>query len=178
MQNITLPPNTYTHIFANFIIFGLPTTTLRSLHSILKPGGFIGVTTWSYYAWYPYVVRAINSLPDPPPVPTEQECHAMISQNRPWEDPNYVLKSMEEAGYLEVEVIQEDHLCEAGNSDQFVDAMYMPLQMVGSRWEEGKRKELVKDVQMALKSQIEKEFGVGNPVKMEFKAIIGMARKA
>ena len=42
-----LPKSSFTHIFVTFALNMLPEQTLSHLCSLLRPGGFIAVATWS-----------------------------------------------------------------------------------------------------------------------------------
>jgi hypothetical protein len=156
----------------------LPDDTLSILHSLLKPDGFIGITSWTHFPWYSLVERAILQLPNPPPCPPVTEIERIVNKGQAWNTPSFVQKVLESAGFRDVAVIVEKIDAQTGTPAQFTETMFMPLQLFGAFWPETEREELIKATSQSLKKIAEDQFGVEGPVKLTFEAIVGTGRKA
>jgi hypothetical protein len=68
-------------------------TALPNLYASLKPGGFIGITTWAKLAWVPQFRKAVQAMPDAPYCPTEKEIEEMLYRGKGWYvfHPSYTL---------------------------------------------------------------------------------------
>src|SRR4051794_12537294 len=104
-QDINFPPNTFSHVFVNFGIFILPTSTLAKCHSVLRPNGAIGISTWSSIDWVEVLGRAVARLPSPRPyAPTISEVEEMFYKGNHWNLPSWVGEQLKDAGFKDVEV--------------------------------------------------------------------------
>ncbi|KAJ4299876.1 hypothetical protein N0V90_005123 [Kalmusia sp. IMI 367209] len=137
--NIQLPSSSFTHIFANAIIFFLPLTVLKTCFDLLQPDGFIGMTTWAALPWYGMVEKAVSNLPNPPTLPPLSELRDRLQQNRPWHEASYVRSQLVEAGFKNVEVIQESKKVASG------------------WWDESEREKLLKGALEELHKEATKE---------------------
>ncbi|KAF2795216.1 S-adenosyl-L-methionine-dependent methyltransferase [Melanomma pulvis-pyrius CBS 109.77] len=176
-HDIKLPPNTYTHIFVNFGIFMLPPTALPTCLSLLRPEGFIGITTWSDLPWIPLVARAIARLPTPRPYcPTAAEIETKIYNGRAWNTPAYVAAQLREAGFEKVQTQEEVRDVEVGTPEQFMLPMAMPLAMVSTWWAEAEREKVLGDVQREMLEVVREDVERGDG-RMRFSGILGMGWK-
>lgn len=162
--NIQLEPNQFTHIFANAIIFFLPLGTVPKLFDLLQPGGYIGVATWSALNWYPHVKRAIGNMADPPHFPSPEEVHNMFQLNNAWHEPSFVRQQLEEAGFQDVDVVQEKRNVAVGTPEQYCNAMKMPLSMFAAQWGEDLKGALLEELTAELQkvmTEVASESGDG-----------------
>lgn len=156
----------------------LPSTVLPTAHSLIKPGGFIGITTWSFLPWVPLLAQVINKLPEPRPYcPSKDELEAKMFQGRAWNTPQYVTKVLEEAGFQNVQTQEEGRDVEVGTPEQFMEPMAMPLGMISTWWPEEKRAGLLEDVKKEMLGVV-REMAVGGVATMKFVAIMGTGWKA
>lgn len=177
-KDMELPQNVYTHFFITFGVFVMPNGTVQKCHDATKPGGFIGISVWKRLPWYSMVSRAIERLPSPPSyIPTEADIMSMVFAKRPWQDPAYLRKELEDAGFEEVDIIVEDREVETGTAEQFTYTMDKVLGMVGMFWPEDGRAELVNGVKRELLTVAKEEIGEGGSVKMKFEGIVGTGLK-
>ncbi|KAF2677353.1 S-adenosyl-L-methionine-dependent methyltransferase [Lentithecium fluviatile CBS 122367] len=168
----------FTHIFINFAIFVLPPNTLQTCTSLLQANGFLAVSTWAYFPWYPLLSRAVAALPSPPPMPSYSAVAQRIYNTIPW-DEAYVRSVLEKEGMRDVQIVQEKKRVDCGTPAQFVETMSLPLQMVAGAWEEGERAALVKEVGDSVRRIASEEAGgEGETVWMEFEGIVGFGWKA
>lgn len=173
-----LEANTYTHFFVTFGIFVMPAETLKKCHDSITPGGFVGITTWQKLPWYPMVVKALERLPTPPShIPTEAELIAMFFAKRPWQDPAYVRKELEDAGFEKVDVVVEEKDADSGTAEQFADTMGKPLEMIGMFWPEEGRKELVEGAKKEFLNVAREEIGDAGSLTLKFRGIVGSGFK-
>ncbi|KAF2465357.1 S-adenosyl-L-methionine-dependent methyltransferase [Lindgomyces ingoldianus] len=177
--NMSLPPSTFTHFFINFGVFIMPLSTLTQCHSFLRPGGFMGLTTWAYLPWYPLVVRAINSLPSPPHCPSETEVEKQVYTSGEWQNPSFVKRTLADSGFVDVDVVQEKRKVNCGTAQDFCETMFMPLKLMSGFWaQEGEEREkMLQSVTKELESCIVQDVGEGGHIIMEFEAIIATGRK-
>jgi hypothetical protein len=177
-KDIKLAPNTYTHLFINFGVFMLPPATLPTSHSLLKASGFIGITTWSSFAWIRLVAQAIDRLPEPRPYcPSDVEIEVKIYQGRAWNKPQYVAKALEDAGFENVQVQEADRDVEVGTPEQFMEPMGFPLSMISTWWPEEDRENTLENLKREM-LELVKEMAEGVVVRMKFAAILGSGWKA
>ncbi|KAG5637927.1 hypothetical protein H0H81_002587 [Sphagnurus paluster] len=87
---LSLPSNHFTHVLTNFgfQIFSEPILALHESVRVAKPGGIIGLTTWTHPGWVPAFRLAVaripgspSSLPDPLPFTT---------RTGSWSDPVWI----------------------------------------------------------------------------------------
>lgn len=164
----------------------LPPTVLPTCLSLLRPAGFVGITTWSNLHWIPLIARAIARLPSPQPYcPTAAEIEAKIYNGRAWNTPAYVAAQLKEAGFEKVQTQEEVRDVEVGTPEQFMEPMAMPLAMVSTWWAEAEREKVLEDVQRekvlgdVQREMLEvlREDAEGGVVRMRFSAILGIGWK-
>ncbi|KAF2440085.1 S-adenosyl-L-methionine-dependent methyltransferase [Karstenula rhodostoma CBS 690.94] len=175
--NLHLAPNQFTHVFANAIIFFLPLGALAKLFHSLQPRGYIGITTWAAINWYPLVERAINSLPNPPPLLPLSAVRGMMQQNNAWHEPGFVRQQLEEAGFADVDVVVEKRIVELGTPEQFCESLRLPLMMFESLWEEGRKEVILEEVMRALRRVMGEEAGEAGKCYMAMEWVVGSGWK-
>ncbi|CAO2649701.1 Nn.00g009930.m01.CDS01 [Neocucurbitaria sp. VM-36] len=177
-NNFTLPPNTYTHIFVSFAIFVMP-DVLPKLHALLKPGGFIGVTTWASLPWQPLLARSIEQMEEKPYKPASAELVEKMSGGRPWGEKEYLAGQMREAGFERVDTVREKHMAHCGTPKVYMDVMQLPLKLVTMYWKEDKREKWLEELNGIMLHEVIKEAGgEAEQVKMEFDGNVGWGWKS
>lgn len=178
-KDIQLSKETYTHVFSNFTVFILPSTAVPTCFSLLRPGGRIGISSWARFPWYNTVSRAISRLPAPQPVlPPYSAVESAIYQSKPWNRPEHVATVLRDAGFVDVEVVEEKHRVDCSTPAVFADTMSMPLNMIAGFWPEETRMETLKAVQEELrKVAAEDAGGEEETYYVEFEGIVGVGRK-
>lgn len=172
-----LEPNQFTHVFANAIVFFLPTTTLKKTYDLLKPGGFIGMTTWAALPWFAWVQKAVSRLPNPPSLISYEQIQSAFQQGNAWHEEAFVKKQLEEAGFKDVEVVYEKVRARGGTLDEFMEMMTMPMKVVSSFWEEGEREEILGRVMGELRKVVEEENFEDGVVTMNMEGLVGVGWK-
>lgn len=173
-----LEPNQFTHVFANAIVFFLPTTTLKKTYDLLKPGGFIGMTTWAALPWFAWVQKAVSRLPNPPSLISYEQIQSAFQQGNAWHEEAFVKKQLEEAGFKDVEVVYEKVRARGGTLDEFMEMMTMPMKVVSSFWEEGEREEILGRVMGELRKVVEEEEDFEDGVvTMNMEGLVGVGWK-
>jgi hypothetical protein len=156
----------------------LPSTFLPTMHTLLKPSGFIGITTWAFLPWMPLFDQAISRLPEPRPhCPSKDEIEAKIYQGRAWSKASYVSQQLTEAGFENVQTHEEGREVEIGTPEQFMEPMGLPLGMISTWWPEEDRMKLLGVVKKEM-LEVVREIAEGGVVRMKFVAIMGTGWKA
>ncbi|KAF2644410.1 S-adenosyl-L-methionine-dependent methyltransferase [Massarina eburnea CBS 473.64] len=176
-RDITLPKETHTHLFINFAVFALPPSTVPACAALLQPGGRIGVSSWKYAGWHTIVERAVARLSNPPTVPSYDQLFDVIHDGRAWDTPEYVTQTLEDAGFIDVDVVIQKERVDCGTPEQFADTMFMLMGLIASFWEENKRADLTQKVLRELKKVVEEEIGRDGRFVLEFEGIVGVGRK-
>ncbi|KAF1846081.1 S-adenosyl-L-methionine-dependent methyltransferase [Cucurbitaria berberidis CBS 394.84] len=177
-NNIDLPANTYTHIFVSFAIFVMP-DALPKLYELLKPGGFIGVTTLACLPWHSLLARSIARMADAPYSPSSSDLEEKLFSGRPWGDHKYVVSQLREVGLHNVDAVREKKSAQVGTPKLFMESMSFVLQMVGAYWEEGKREEWLKELNGIMLEESAKDAGgEEEQVTLEFDGIAGWGWKS
>ncbi|KAF2727178.1 S-adenosyl-L-methionine-dependent methyltransferase, partial [Polyplosphaeria fusca] len=140
-NNLRLPAETYTHAFVSFGIFVMKDSALPNIHAALKPGGFVGLTTWARLGWLPLFYKAMAELEDAPYTPTEKEFEGTLYQDRDWTSPAFVSSVLQSAGFTKVETEVKKYRLPSGTAKQLVDSLQMPLRLMGAFWDESIREE-------------------------------------
>ncbi|KAF2119555.1 S-adenosyl-L-methionine-dependent methyltransferase [Lophiotrema nucula] len=177
-NNIQLPQDTFTHIFVNFGIFVMKPGTSSVLRGLLKPGGFLGFTTWKKLAWYPWLVKAVERAPSKPYCPTEAEVEHALYSGLPWQATSYIESILQDAGFKNVETQEQTMTVDVGTPKENTEVMQLPLMMLSAFWEEGKRSALIKEVLGAFEENLTEQFGADGNVTWEWTAIIATGWKA
>lgn len=175
--NIQLEGEQFTHIFGNAIIFFLPIDTLPKLFSLLRPGGFIGITTWSAYGWYPFLEKTVERMSTRVVLPSLSEVKNVIHKGSPWDEAPFVKEQLEKAGFQSVEIVQKKEKIACGTPAQFCESMAMPLKMVAAYWEESKREEMLKEMTAELEKVMAEEVGEGEQCYMVMEGNVGVGWK-
>lgn len=156
----------------------MPTETLNKCHDILKPGGFLAVSSWQNIAFLKVFARALATLPNAPYCPTEADIQRTLYSGRPWSSPDYVAQTLKEAGFVDVEVKVEPNVADSGTPDQFMELAQMMLQQFSGFWPEAEREESMKRASEALLKQVTEEAGgMDKHVYLTFNGIVGTGRK-
>jgi hypothetical protein len=175
---LQLPSSTYTHVFVNFGIFMMPPSTTASLVDLLQPGGFIAISSWAYMCWHDILGRSLARMADPPRLPSQKEILNAITKGAAWDDVAFVRKQLEDAGCVDVDVVQEKRMIQCGKVAEFMETMSMMLQLLTRFWNEDKDSQLIENVRKALLEEaIEQAGGEEGHVYMEFEPIIASGWK-
>jgi hypothetical protein len=126
----------------SFAIFIMP-NVLPSLFSLLRPGGFIAVTTWAYMPWQPLVHRSIELMANPPYSPSYEELEQNLFAGHKWGEKEYLAEKLSEAGFEKVETVKEARKGQVGTPKVFMETMQFPLRMVMGFWDGLKAEEYV-----------------------------------
>ncbi|KAH7355668.1 S-adenosyl-L-methionine-dependent methyltransferase [Pyrenochaeta sp. MPI-SDFR-AT-0127] len=176
-NTIDLPKSTYTHIFLSFAVFAMP-DVLPRLFDLLKPGGFIGVTTWAYLAWHPLLARSISRMSSEVYSPSFSDLEDKMFAGRRWGDTAYLTSRLVEAGFTKVDTVREKHVAGCGTPKEFVETMSFPLRFVAMFWDEEKRNEWSAELsKLMLEEAIKTAGGEEEQVRLEFDGIIGWGWK-
>ena len=156
----------------------LPATVIPTAHTLLKPSGFIGITTWSFFPWVPILIQAIDRLPEPKPYcPSKDEVQIKIYQGRAWNSSAYVAQQLTGAGFENVQTQEEERDVEVGTPEQFMEPMELPLGIVATWWPEEHRAGLLEVVKREM-LEVVKEMAKGGVVTIKFAAVMGTGWKA
>lgn len=156
----------------------LPDTFLPAAHTLLKPAGFIGITTWSFLPWVPLLAQAIERLPEPRPYcPSKAEIEAKLYQGRAWNEPSYVAQQLTSAGFENVQTQVEERYVEVGTPEQFMEPMGLPLGMIAIWWPEENRADVLEGVKREM-LQVVKDIAEEGMVRVKFEAVMGTGWKA
>lgn len=152
---------------------------LPKLHALLKPGGFIGVTTWAVLGWHPLLARSIARMSTPPYCPSSAELEAKMFAGRPWSDKAYVARRLSEAGFENVDVVREKRVGKCGTPKAFMETMEFPMRFVTGDWDEGTREELWTELRaLMLEEAVKDAGGEDEQVVLEFDANVGWGWKS
>jgi len=177
-NDIKLPEETYTHLFLSFGVFVMP-GALSKLYSLLKPGGFIGVTTWADLPWQPILARSVSQMTEKPYCPTVADLENKMYQGRPWGDKSYLTSQLTDAGFQHVEAVREQKVIEGSIPKEYMATMQIPLGLVTMFWEEGKRQKYLAELnEIMLKESIKMAGGEDKGVVMEFDANVAWGWKS
>ena len=176
-NNLAFPPESFTHIFCTFAIFVLP-SCLPTLFSLLKPGGFIGITTWSSLPWQSLLDTCIPKIRGQPYLPSAAEVKNKMFSGRDWDKRDYVASQLEGAGFERVETDVAERRAQVGSPKMFMEGMQFPLMIVKTFWEESKREEWLKELnELIYKEIVDQAGGEDHPVGMDFGGIIAWGWK-
>lgn len=172
-----LPKASYTHVFVSFAISMLPAQILTHLCSLLRPGGYIAVATWSSMSWDSLLTRSIALTNAPQPYsPSREELREKFCGL--WADESYLAQQFEAEGLGRVGTFKERKAVRVGAPDVFVATMQFPLQYVRSTWWQGEREGILEDLNGAMKSIVQKEVGEDGEVELEFDGVVGWGWKS
>ncbi|CAN9396061.1 unnamed protein product [Alternaria alternata] len=168
-----LPKSSFTHIFVTFALNMLPEQTLSHLCSLLRPGGFIAVATWSAMPWHSLLTRSIALMDAPQPYPPS---HKEIQEKLcgPWAAESYVAQRLEAAGLQRADTSTQKESIRAGTPKVFIESMQFPLQFMAKIWWEKERNGVLEELSDAMKGIVENEIGEDGEVGMEFDGIVGV----
>ncbi|CAN9100485.1 unnamed protein product [Alternaria alternata] len=172
-----LPKSSFTHIFVTFALNMLPEQTLSHLCSLLRPGGFIAVATWSAMPWHSLLTRSIALMDAPQPYPPS---HKEIQEKLcgPWAAESYVAQRLEAAGLQRADTSTQKESIRAGTPKVFIESMQFPLQFMAKIWWEKERNGVLEELSDAMKGIVENEIGEDGEVGMEFDGIVGWGWKS
>ncbi|KAL1798930.1 hypothetical protein ACET3X_002967 [Alternaria dauci] len=173
----TLPKSSFTHIFATFVLNILPEQTLSHLCSLLRPGGFIAVATWSAMPWHGLLTRSISLMNAPQPYsPSYEELQEKMCG--PWAAESYVAQQLEAAGLQRVDTSTQKESIRAGTPEVFMASMQFPLQFVARTWWGNERDGVLEELSDAMRGIVEEEIGEDGEMGMEFDGIMGWGWKS
>lgn len=172
-----LPKSSFTHIFVTFALNMLPEQTLSHLCSLLRPGGFIAVATWSAMPWHSLLTRSIALMDAPQPYPPS---HKEIQEKLcgPWAAESYVAQRLKAAGLQRADTSTQKESIRAGTPKVFIESMQFPLQFMAKIWWEKERNGVLEELSDAMKGIVENEIGEDGEVGMEFDGIVGWGWKS
>jgi hypothetical protein len=156
----------------------MPASTTASLFDVLQPGGFLAISSWAYMGWHDILARALARMADPPRLPSQDEILRAIAKGGAWNDVAFVRKQLEDAGCVDIDVVQQKQRIECGTVPEFVETMAGMVQMISRFWDENKRPQLIEGVTKALLEEAtEQAGGEEGSVYMDFEPIIASGRK-
>jgi hypothetical protein len=156
----------------------MPASTTASLFDLLQPGGFLAISSWAYMCWYDIIARALARMADPPRLPSQDEILHAIAKGVAWNDAAFMRKQLEDAGCVDIDVVQQKQRIECGTVPDFMETMASIVQMMTRFWDEDKRAQLVEDVTKALLEEAtEQAGGEEGSVYMDFEPIIASGWK-
>lgn len=151
---------------------------LPTLLPLLKPGGFIGLTTWADLGWHPLLTRSIARLSPAPYSPSVADLSAKMFAGRDWGNQTYVAAQLSAAGFENVDTLREKRMAVCGSPRQFMQTMQMVMKFVGMFWEEGERERLVSEVSgLMLEEAVKDAGGEEGSVEIEFDGIVAWGWK-
>ncbi|KAG9193036.1 hypothetical protein G6011_03071 [Alternaria panax] len=172
-----LPKSSFTHIFTTFALNMLPEQAISHLYSLLHPGGFIAVATWSTIPWHILLTRSIALMDAPQPYsPSHNEFQEKLCG--PWAAESHVVQQLEGAGLERVGSSAQKERVRAGTPKVFMGSMQFPLQFVVKTWWEGERDGIMEELSDAMKEIVEGEVGEDGEVGMEFDGVMGWEWKS
>ena len=155
----------------------LPAQTLKHLCSLLRPGGYIAVATWSSMSWDSLLTRSIALTNAPQPYsPSREELREKFCGL--WADDSYLAQQFEAVGLGRVGTSNEKKAVSVGTPDVFVETMQFPLQYVRSTWWQGEREGILEDLNGAMKGIVQQEVGEDGEVELEFDGVVGWGWKS
>ncbi|KAK7553482.1 S-adenosyl-L-methionine-dependent methyltransferase [Phyllosticta paracitricarpa] len=181
---LPFPPSSFTHIFTNFGIIGMPNPrqALREQHRVLRPRGVAAFSIWHQTGWYPIVERAMALIPHAPPFPTfDRFCASLMAQGsveEHWTDGGFLERVARETGFVDVDLELVHNVTRHRDADAFGELYGDMLKMVlRGCWSEEQRESMGELVLPAVVSVLKSDFGDGE-VALEWAAWCVVARKA
>lgn len=173
-----LPKSTFTHVFVSFAIIVLPPQTLQRLQTLLRPGGYIAVTSWASVPWYSLFARSISLMSPPQPYcPSSQEVQDKFCGN--WGRESHFVQQLEEAGFQDVDTLKEKRRICCGTPDVWTTSMQFPLGVaVKTWWEEGKKDAQLGELNGTMKEMATENLAENGEVEMEFDGVVGWGWKS
>lgn len=172
-----LPKASFTHIFVSFAIFMLPASTLKHLYSLLRPGGYMAVATWSSMSWDNLLTRSVALMNAPQPYsPSREELREKFCGR--WADGSYLTQQFEAAGLGRVGTSNQKEAVRVGTPDVFVGSMQFPLHYVRNTWWQGQREGLLEELNGAMKGIVQQEVGEDGEVELGFDGVVGWGWKS
>ncbi|KAH6882923.1 S-adenosyl-L-methionine-dependent methyltransferase [Alternaria rosae] len=172
-----LPKASFTHIFVSFAIFMLPASTLTHLYSLLRPGGYMAVATWSSMSWDNLLTRSVALMNAPQPYsPSREELREKFCGR--WADGSYLTQQFEAAGLGRVGTSNQKEAVRVGTPDVFVGSMQFPLHYVRSTWWQGQREGLMEELNGAMRGIVQQEVGEDGEVELGFDGVVGWGWKS
>lgn len=177
-KDFDLPKESFSHIFVSFAVFVMP-GVLPKLHALLKPGGYIGITTWAELLWTDLLARCIAQMKEKPYSPSSAELEQKLYQGHDWSNINYVASQLRDAGFTKVDTLRHKLEAPCMTPKLFVETMRFPLQVVSMFWEEGKREEWLKELNgIMYKDVLENAGAEDKEVVSTFDANVGWGWKS
>ncbi|KAL9594803.1 MAG: hypothetical protein Q9219_006817, partial [cf. Caloplaca sp. 3 TL-2023] len=187
-EDTKLPPSTFTHVLANFVIMGLQNPdaalsvtripTKKECHRILLPHGTLAFTTWHLAPWIPHVRAAFATLPGPPPFPDDLTMYRSWGDGGDWHSPDWIrshltssphhqpnIQQHQKQNYnfeiLGIDTVAKELVIESPAA--FADTFSVMIPVIVKRfWSEREREEVRLEAAVeALRRYMEGVFGVG-----------------
>ncbi|CAI6334912.1 unnamed protein product [Periconia digitata] len=172
----SLPPDTFTHAFINMGIYLMSPDTLSIAFNKLGPGGFLGVSSLASIPWYKWVFDAASRLPNPSNMPPYEDVLNKMFSGQPWAEQQFMEKSLREAGFGRVNIVEEKKRVNCGTPPQCLDMLHMPVKLVASWWPEEERDNVAKKIETELYQMFSEELEDGN-MWIEMHGFVGCAWK-
>jgi hypothetical protein len=177
-KDIELPKESFTHIFVSFAVFAMP-DVLPKLCELLKPGGYIGITTWAFLMWQPLLARCISMMKDKPFNPSPSDIENKMFGGHNWAERSYVASQLSNAGLVRVDTMRHEVNAAVGTPKLFVETMQFPLKVITSFWDEDKREEWLEELNGIMYREVSQEAGgEDKSVMFGFDANIGWGWKS
>ncbi|KAF1831385.1 S-adenosyl-L-methionine-dependent methyltransferase [Decorospora gaudefroyi] len=175
--NIDLPKESFTHIFVSFTVFAIP-DVLPQLFRLLRPGGFIAITTWVALGWYPYLQSSMSQLDSVPYSPTHEEVLNMIYSGRPWGEQAYLSERLTEAGFEGVQTVGEKVAVRAGTPSAWMQNMEFPLKIMVGVFENWDREGWLEELsRVVMVEAVKAAGGEDGQVPMDCDVLVAWGRK-
>ena len=101
----------------------MPADTLSTAFDKVRPGGFVGISCMSVFAWYDWFALAASKVANPPTMPPYSEVMDRLYSGRPWGDSKYMETALKEAGAERVHAVAGKELVDCGTPEEFVDML-------------------------------------------------------
>ena len=98
----------------------MPADTLSTAFDKVRPGGFVGISCMSVFAWYDWFAHAASKVANPPTMPPYSEVMDKLYAGRAWGDSSYMETALKEAGAERVHVMAGKELVDCGTPEEFV----------------------------------------------------------
>ncbi|WWC71757.1 uncharacterized protein I206_105716 [Kwoniella pini CBS 10737] len=128
--SINKPNDTFDFIYANFLYFLLqdPIKGLRESIRVLKSGGKLSFSTWSYSGPFHLIQHAIALLPYYPLLPPSP------TPGGQWTHPEYLRQILQEEGMTEIEINPYEFIQTALNTEDMARKMHHVVKIVTNSW--------------------------------------------
>ena len=160
-QSLSLPDNSFSHVFSNLGIFFAPNdgAALSETLRILKHEGIAGFTSWKAITWWSSLAKpALASLvPDAPPLPEPGDVFPVQG----WTDPTAIPVKLEKAGFKDVKVSEYTFTPDV-EAEEFAEACAVLVKVITKRlWSEEDNAKYGEQIEPALLKYLQQNFPNG-----------------